>query len=419
MPTPRDDRPGQPVYVLDEPPEAGETGLRRGDARRSRRARACVRRSASGGDRDRPARARSGRLSLAHAHADRGRPLVALARGRADPLQGRGVGVDAERRAAAAGLGRPAVRGTAATRSARMRDLCRLLLERVPTVCLFVRPENAVAIHVYEAIGMQRTITYRSLDLLMLVDRIEAFIRAHDLIEPRRRGDVPRLRRRRLDVSLARARRARLSRLGAARESQAARRRVGRGRALLRRRARRRRVELDGAGLSEAELREQRYSLARERLRATGHTASDQVETILYRLVSRGSATGIAPSRPDGVVHPLLDVWRGETKAYCEAEGLRFRVDSSNADTKRGAHPRRDPAAPAPAASSTRTRTSSSRSTRARRCRRRSRELLASAGGLAARRPGRRRDGRARVRPALARAGADRPERRGALGRLA
>src|SRR5204862_296480 len=69
---------------------------------------------------------------------------------------------------------------------------------------------------------------------------------------------------------------------------------------------------------------------------ATGHTASDQVETILYRLASRGSATGIAPSRPDGVVHPLLDVWRRQTKAYCEAQGLAFRVDSSNADTKRG-----------------------------------------------------------------------------------
>lgn len=95
-------------------------------------------------------------------------------------------------------------------------------------------------------------------------------------------------------------------------------------------------VELDGRGLTEAELREQRYSVARDQLRATGHTASDQVETILYRLVSRGSATGIAPSRPDGVVHPLLDVWRKETKAYCEAEALSFRVDSSNADTKRG-----------------------------------------------------------------------------------
>jgi uncharacterized protein len=44
-----------------------------------------------------------------------------------------------------------------------MRDLCRLLLERVPTVCLFVRPENAPAIHVYEAVGMQRHGSYRSL----------------------------------------------------------------------------------------------------------------------------------------------------------------------------------------------------------------------------------------------------------------
>jgi hypothetical protein len=44
-----------------------------------------------------------------------------------------------------------------------MRDLCRLLLERVPTVCLFVRPENAPAIRVYEAIGMQRRGSYRSL----------------------------------------------------------------------------------------------------------------------------------------------------------------------------------------------------------------------------------------------------------------
>jgi predicted GNAT family acetyltransferase len=44
-----------------------------------------------------------------------------------------------------------------------MRDLCRLLLERVPAVCLFVRAENIVAIQVYEKVGMRRTITYRSL----------------------------------------------------------------------------------------------------------------------------------------------------------------------------------------------------------------------------------------------------------------
>jgi tRNA(Ile)-lysidine synthetase-like protein len=95
-------------------------------------------------------------------------------------------------------------------------------------------------------------------------------------------------------------------------------------------------VELDGSGLSEAELREQRYSVARDSLRATGHTASDQVETILYRLVARGSATGMQPRRDDGVVHPLLTVWREETRAYCAANGLPFRDDSSNPDTKRG-----------------------------------------------------------------------------------
>jgi tRNA(Ile)-lysidine synthetase-like protein len=86
----------------------------------------------------------------------------------------------------------------------------------------------------------------------------------------------------------------------------------------------------------EAELRDVRYSFARDRLRATGHTASDQVETILYRLVASGSTRGIKPRREDGVVRPLLTVWREETEAYCEEEGLEYRVDSSNPDTKRG-----------------------------------------------------------------------------------
>ena len=95
-------------------------------------------------------------------------------------------------------------------------------------------------------------------------------------------------------------------------------------------------VALDGRGMGEAALRDQRYSVARDRVRATGHTASDQVETILYRLVSRGSATGMAPRRDDGVVHPLLPLWRDETVAYCEAERLPFRIDASNPETKRG-----------------------------------------------------------------------------------
>jgi tRNA(Ile)-lysidine synthase len=87
---------------------------------------------------------------------------------------------------------------------------------------------------------------------------------------------------------------------------------------------------------TEAELRDLRYSYATDRLRATGHTASDQVETVLYRLASSGKPGGIKPSREDGVVRPLLTVWREETEAYCRAVEIPFRVDSSNRETKRG-----------------------------------------------------------------------------------
>ena len=89
-------------------------------------------------------------------------------------------------------------------------------------------------------------------------------------------------------------------------------------------------------GEAEAELRDVRYSFATDRLRATGHTASDQVETVLYRLVSSGQPGGIKPKREDGVVRPLLRVWRAETQEYCRAVGLSYRVDSSNPGTKRG-----------------------------------------------------------------------------------
>ena len=88
---------------------------------------------------------------------------------------------------------------------------------------------------------------------------------------------------------------------------------------------------------SEAALREVRYRVTEGRgLRATGHTASDQVETVLYRLVARGEPGAIERRRADGVVRPLLDVWRDETEAYCRAEGLEFRLDTSNPDTARG-----------------------------------------------------------------------------------
>jgi len=50
-------------------------------------------------------------------------------------------------------------------------------------------------------------------------------------------------------------------------------------------------------GRTEEELRRIRYGFATDRLRATGHTASDQVETVLYRLVTSG--------RPSGGTKPL------------------------------------------------------------------------------------------------------------------
>jgi tRNA(Ile)-lysidine synthetase-like protein len=87
---------------------------------------------------------------------------------------------------------------------------------------------------------------------------------------------------------------------------------------------------------SEAALRELRYSFRRDRLRATGHTLDDQVETILYRLAARGTTSGVEVRRRDGVVRPLLCVWREETEAFCRERGLRWRTDSSNPETVRG-----------------------------------------------------------------------------------
>ena len=93
---------------------------------------------------------------------------------------------------------------------------------------------------------------------------------------------------------------------------------------------------VEATGSTEAELRDLRYSFATDRLRATGHTASDQLETVIYRLVSSGAPSGIKVKREDGVVRPLLTVWRHDTEAYCRVVGLPFRLDRSNVETKRG-----------------------------------------------------------------------------------
>jgi tRNA(Ile)-lysidine synthetase-like protein len=87
---------------------------------------------------------------------------------------------------------------------------------------------------------------------------------------------------------------------------------------------------------TEAELRDVRYSFRTDVLRATGHTLSDQVETILFRLASSGSTRGVKVRREDGVVRPLLCLWREETEAFCRERGLAWRTDTSNAGTVRG-----------------------------------------------------------------------------------
>ena len=70
--------------------------------------------------------------------------------------------------------------------------------------------------------------------------------------------------------------------------------------------------------------RPQRLAEGSDALIATGHTASDQVETILYRLAAspgRRALLGMVASE-GRLIRPLLGVTREQTAAYCEARGL-------------------------------------------------------------------------------------------------
>lgn len=75
-----------------------------------------------------------------------------------------------------------------------------------------------------------------------------------------------------------------------------------------------------------------RAALARRALVASGHTATDQVETVLYRLAAspgRRALLGMAPR--DGILlRPLLALTRDDTGAYCAARGLGWRDDETN-----------------------------------------------------------------------------------------
>ncbi len=95
---------------------------------------------------------------------------------------------------------------------------------------------------------------------------------------------------------------------------------------------------IEGGNLQER-ARDARYALAGELAvgdYAAAHTASDQAETVLYRLaVSPGSRAlhGMAPRR-GRLVRPLLGVTREELRDYLRARGLDWREDPSNADRR-------------------------------------------------------------------------------------
>jgi len=65
---------------------------------------------------------------------------------------------------------------------------------------------------------------------------------------------------------------------------------------------------------------------------AAGHTADDQVETILYRLASSPSRRALLGMRArDGrLVRPLLQITRAQTTAWCRERGLAWRDDATN-----------------------------------------------------------------------------------------
>jgi tRNA(Ile)-lysidine synthase len=96
----------------------------------------------------------------------------------------------------------------------------------------------------------------------------------------------------------------------------------------------------EGSGNLQAWARDARYAAATrlasadDGLIATGHTADDQVETILYRLASSPSRRALLGMRPsDGMlVRPLLGFTRAQTTAYCEGRRLEWRDDPSNAE---------------------------------------------------------------------------------------
>jgi tRNA(Ile)-lysidine synthase len=93
----------------------------------------------------------------------------------------------------------------------------------------------------------------------------------------------------------------------------------------------------DVPGNLQAWARDVRYAAATEAaggdLVAVGHTASDQAETVLYRLAASPGRRALLGMRPRSghLVRPLLTITREETGAWCRARGLAWRDDVTNA----------------------------------------------------------------------------------------
>ncbi|OJU84275.1 MAG: tRNA lysidine(34) synthetase TilS [Solirubrobacterales bacterium 70-9] len=97
-------------------------------------------------------------------------------------------------------------------------------------------------------------------------------------------------------------------------------------------------VRPETSGNLQAWARDVRYAAAarlaeaRDATIVTGHTADDQVETILYRLASSPSRRALLgmKERDGRLARPLLGTTRAEVTAYDEERGLAWREDRTN-----------------------------------------------------------------------------------------
>ncbi len=68
---------------------------------------------------------------------------------------------------------------------------------------------------------------------------------------------------------------------------------------------------------------------------ATGHTRSDQAETVLFRILRGSGVSGLAGIRAvtsDGIVRPLLSIWREDVETWLRERHVTWREDATNAD---------------------------------------------------------------------------------------